>query len=465
MKKLFRIAAIIALAIIGGNWTHGSPALAFNGGIQTRGLLMWEPVGGAFNGCTPANCYTGNGTVATQLPTAKLNQLCSSGVGHLRLGFDPSPILSDPTNTASYLASLDAAVTQILTSCLKVVVNVAPNANFTGWSADDIADGGPASTKFLTYLSALNVIATNINSNYSPASVAIGVFNEMPPAGNVTGGINAQYSELKLMFQAVRTVAPKFTIALCLSDACDIYQQTAFASWNSADFDANTWIDFHVYAPQVAAWSGQPGTEWRDFYNAAAVYPPPNNMTAYNTALAQYETQLAADNTWAGDCPSGSNCTAARAANLATMTGEFNSDGLLCYYGQGFQSVPPSQQGQCQNRAQAGPWIVGLYSLIQTWLPAGVAAKQIYIGEFGINGTYTLGSGVGTGAGCATNGQACALGDVAAAIDGYGFNRATLEVNYSAAGSAGSGFGLVNQNSPYAYINSAAITALNFNGQ
>ena len=449
------MGAIVGLTSLASAWQVLDPVLVFNNGVPTRGMLMWSPAGVAPQGCNPSTCYTGGGGVGTQLALPKLAVLASAKVGHIRYGIDPSPILADPANTAAYVASAFAGVDTLLNTGFKVVINNAPSTSWAGWTADDIADGGPTSAKFMAYVSYLQTMAEHVAANptlYPPTTVAFSVFNETPIAANVTGGISAQYLELITMFQAVRAILPRHTIILCLTADCSAFNLVGFSGWSASSFDANTMIDVHAYMPLAGAFACQPGTEWRDLCGALS-YPPTASPSAYSAAVAIYESNLAADNTWAVDCPSGPNCTAARAANKATIEGNYTYDGIRCSYGQSPGGFPcPSGE------AEGSAWLTAFYAQITSWLPAGVTAKQIYIGEFGVNGTTADGAGVGAA------GQASMLGDVAAAIDAAGFSRAVLETNYSSAFSIGSGFGMFNQSSPYAPVNPAAMAALNFDG-
>jgi hypothetical protein len=500
--------------------------LTFNSGTVSRGMLMWEPYGDYGGSCSP--CFP-SGDVATYLPTGKLQVVQQSKVGTIRAGLDPGPFLVNPSSASSYWPNIFNQYTTIMAAGLKVIINNAPNDNWSGWTRDNIMDGGASSSNFLAYIAFLQSEANYIAANPTvcpPISCAIGVFNEVVSSNNVTGGAAGQYAEMVAMWQAVRTILPRHTIIVCYpgpSGFCSPFDPGNFTGWLASSFDANTIADFHIYFPPVAASACAPSSAYRDLCNIT--YPPTNSSTDYNNAVAAYAVLMAADSTWGGDCASagasftggisgttltvsgvtgtiragqlittgsgvtsntfitagsgtswtvlfsqtvgsesmattgGSSCSAARASNINEMINAFTYEGLTCYYGQGgggAGSTCPS--GQQENATWLKTNVMD--DLIEAWrtsVVGGWNVNQVQIGEFGFAGVSSNGTGLSTTA------QAQAFSDYTAAVDFYGYNRMTLEVNYSASSLTGSEFGLFNQGSPYATITPAAISALNFN--
>lgn len=459
------VAVIISLLLLGAWLPFGAPfGVIFNSGAITNGIMMWAPYGSTNSACAPS-CYT-SPSVASVLPSGKTAVISGDSVGTVRQGFDPSSFLVNPGQAATYWPQAFQQFTAWTNAGLKIIINNAPNPNNSdGWTPDQIMDGGHTSTKFLAYVSFLQSEANYIAANPTlcpSLTCAIGLFNELPFTGNVTGGATEIYAMTVQMWQAVRTILPKHTINVCAvsssGSACDPINVGSFAGFHASDFDGNTIYTFHAYVPPVAAWACEPLTIWRDVCNIT--YPPTNSSADYNVAKAAYLTALAADNTWASDCPSGSNCTAARAANQAEIINNFTYEGLTCYYGQGgggSTSVCPAGQQENQTYIQNN-----FLSLIESWrttVAVNWKTNQVMMEEWGFSGTGPNGVGL-TGAA-----QAAAIGDYKTSINHYGYHSIILEVSYSNSQNAGSAFGLFNQNSPYATINAAAITALGFNGQ
>jgi hypothetical protein len=433
-------------------------ALQFNNGLQTRGILTWNPLGNSTqkNGCTdnPASCYP-----TTGMPPGQLKVLTNAGVGHLRIGIEVGPMLHDPTNVAgTYLPNIFKSVGVILNAGLKVSLAFAATTTFAPYASDYIFDGGPAGKEFLAYVSLLGSIANYIATHPTvcpPKTCMIETFNETPGARNVRGGINAQYTQLKVMFRAYRSVLPEHTISLCLTGYCSVFDLIQFHDWNASDFDANTTIQIHPYVPPVAANACIPFSTYRDLCSVA-VYPPSNSSSDYNAAKVAYEARLAADNTWAADCPAGPNCRAARDANKTVVEGAGKFEGLACYYGQGRGAGGPGGINCVPGQQQDLTWLTSLYGLVTAWLPRSVTARQIYVGEFGVTGVGPNGSGVGAA------GQAALLADQTTALNKAGFSWCVLGVSYNINYAAS---GLTDEHSPYKFISPEIQSALGFNGQ
>lgn len=434
------------------------PALRFNDGLQTRGMLTWNPLGNSTqaNGCTdrPSTCYP-----ATGMPAEQLAVLANAGVGHLRIGIEVGPMLHDPANvTGIYLPNIFKSVGVILNAGLKVSLAFAATTTFSPYTPDYIFGGGPAGKEFLAYVSLLGSIANYIAANPTicpPNTCMVETFNETPGARNVRGGINAQYRQLKMMFQAYRSVLPDHTISLCLSGYCSLFDLVQFHRWKASDFDSNTTIQIHPYMPPVAANACIPNSIYRDLCSVA-VYPPTNSVNDYNAAKTAYEARLAADNTWAADCPAGPNCRAARDANKAVMEGAGYYEGLACYYGQGRRGRGPGGINCVPGKQQDLTWLTSLFGLVTAWLPRGVTARQIYIGEFGVIGAGPNGSGVGV------TGQAALFADQTKVFNDAGFSWCVIGVSYNINYAA---FGLTDEKRPYKFINPEIQAALGFNGQ
>jgi hypothetical protein len=433
-------------------------ALRFNDGLQTRGMLTWNPLGNSTqsNGCTdaPATCYP-----ATGMPAEQLAVLVNAGVGHLRIGIEVGPMLHDPANvTGTYLPNIFKSVGVILNAGLKVSLAFAATTTFSPYTPDYIFGGGPGGKEFLAYISLLESIANYIAAHPTvcpPKTCMVETFNETPGARNVRGGINAQYRQLKMMFQAYRSVLPEHTISLCLTGYCSLFDLVRFHRWKASDFDSNTTIQIHPYIPPVAALACTPGSIYRDLCSVA-VYPPTNSASDYNAAKMAYEARLAADNTWAADCPAGPNCRAARDANKAVMEGAGHFEGLACYYGQGRRARGPGGINCVPGQQQDLTWLTSLYGLVTAWLPRGVTARQIYVGEFGVIGAGPNGSGVGV------TGQAALLADQTKVFNRAGFSWCVIGVSYNINYAA---FGLTNENRPFKFISPEIQAALGFNGQ
>lgn len=456
---LFCAGSVAAVAGVGLLSFSAPQAIKFGGGAQTRGINMWAPFGVVSSSCLPNNCYLAS-EVTTYLPSAKRTVVYQANIGHIRQGLDVTPFLVSPATTATMLPQAFAQFDAWMATGFKVVINNTPSlGGWPGYSAIDVAGGGVNSAKFQQYLAFLaaqaNYILANIKT-YPPDRVAISVWNEMPSAASVTGGATEIYNQLKAMFRVVRDILPNHTIIVCFANFCDVQALASFNGWRADDFDANTLVDIHSYNPPVAAWACYTSSWWRDVCNVT--YPPTVSAGNYNTAASAYMTALAADNTWAGDCPAGSSCVAARAANSAAITGDYAYEGLKCYYGQS-PGTFPCLSGQAQDTS----WLAHWFELVTTWRTTKVdgvwRANQVYLGEFGGSGTSDNGTGLSASA------QAQLLGDVASIVTNLGWSFAAMEVNYSANSFAGSSFGLFNQNAPYSTINSTAINALQFNGQ
>lgn len=508
-----------------------APSLRFNGGVPSRGILMWAPAGVAPFGCqsNPSSCYTGGGGVATQLATAKLTVLCNAGIGHMRYGVDPTPMMVDPTNLATYVTSIFTGIDQILNnSCLKVIVNMAPNYSWSGYTPTDIQAGGPSGAKFLAYLTVLQAMANHVAANpslYDPNRVAFSLLNENASANSITGGIPAAYVEETTMFSTVRAILPQHTIIACFvgtSGACSAFDTVNFAGWNAGDFDTNTVVDFHNYVPTAAAFAAVPLQIWRDVLNSP--YPPAHSLTDYNTAVANYASTMAGDTTWGGDCATaGATFTGAISGTTLTTSGESGTilTGQIITTGAGVtantfitggsghswtvlfsQTVGSESMASTGGASCSGARASNINELVNVFTNEGLTC---YYGEG--SGGFPCGSGnnqnatwlatflnnyvetwrlavpggvkanqiiIGEygaagvsslGTGLSTSGQAQLLADYSGAVDALGYSRCVLEVSYSASGNGGSSFGLFNQSTPYAAVNASAITALGFNGQ
>jgi hypothetical protein len=187
--------------------------MGFAGGVQTRGIMKWAPLYGAPITCTssPSTCYTGGGGISEQLNTGWLNKLCSDRIGHIRIGIDPGPLMADPSHAAQYYSDIFAALDQIGTSCLKIVLNIAPSFTPNGYDPAAIQSGGHTSALFQSYLAMLQGLLSQIASHsathpdvYGPQRFAVDLFNEPPGPASVLGGLDEQYAMMVLEWQTAR---------------------------------------------------------------------------------------------------------------------------------------------------------------------------------------------------------------------------------------------------------------------
>jgi len=183
------------------------------------------------------------------LPRDRLATIAASGVDFLRICIDPAPLLAARTEVdlASGIETVLQAIDAVLQTGMKAVFDVHVSADHPIWNIHTLTDGTRVRLVELE-----TSIARTLQSRYSPHSVAFELFNEPPPLRDFYFK-TAWTEQLRYLYDAVRSVAPKHTLILSGTNFASI---DGLVLIDATPFDTNTVFVFHYYEPLLFTLQG-----------------------------------------------------------------------------------------------------------------------------------------------------------------------------------------------------------------
>ncbi|SDC38204.1 Cellulase (glycosyl hydrolase family 5) [Bradyrhizobium brasilense] len=187
------------------------------------------------------------------MPKQRLERIAASGVDFLRICVDPAPLLAVETKAdlTSGIETVLRSVDAVLQAGMKVLFDVHVSTEHEDWNIQTLTDG-IAGPHFLRLVEVETSIAAALQTRYDPQSVALELFNEPPPPSDFSSK-TAWAEQLKHLYDAVRSAAPKHTLLLSGMNYASI---DGLLSIDVKAFDANTIFVFHYYEPFIFTLQG-----------------------------------------------------------------------------------------------------------------------------------------------------------------------------------------------------------------
>jgi hypothetical protein len=227
------------------------------------------------------------------LPPERLAAIASAQFEFIRICVDPAPLLAAETADAldAGINTVTRAIDSALQAGIKVIFDVHVSMDHPTWNIHSLTDG-PRGNNFLRLVKVETRIAEAVAGRYSPQSVALELFNEPPPSSDFV--TKAPWPEqLALLYESVRTIAPKHTLLLSGTDFSSIDGLTAL---DPSGFDKNTVWVFHFYEPVIFCYQGL--NSWYFKYVHHLHFPPrlgDRALLERTTTLVSRDSDLARD--------------------------------------------------------------------------------------------------------------------------------------------------------------------------
>jgi hypothetical protein len=184
------------------------------------------------------------------LPPDLLSSLKGLGFTGTRLAVDPAPLMAAENDRALdvWIDLIEPAVRRIVDAGFRCIIDMHPSGRsmVPGFSAADLIDG-PSGPTFRRLVEVETRLAARLARTFAPTQIAFELFNEPPPTAEFKGKVRWP-TQLEVLYQAVRAVAPGLTLVVAGAEFGGI---EGLLTLDPARFDADTIFSFHHYHPMM----------------------------------------------------------------------------------------------------------------------------------------------------------------------------------------------------------------------
>ena len=206
----------------------------------------------------------------------------------------------DDATLDRFVAELTTGINRRVRQGLKVIADIHPFSigmhRVPGFADVDLIDG-PKGPKFTRFIYVVSHLAAAIRTKFSPADVALELFNE-PPLPAAFSDKEPWNAQIKLYWHQIRKILPDHTIIVAGMGFAEIdgtvsgASSSGIVSLRPLKFDGNTGYAFHPYESATFTQQGYPG-----FFSHVhgLTFPAANHPGGQKAAEQQFETSINVD--------------------------------------------------------------------------------------------------------------------------------------------------------------------------